>query len=113
MTFKGLSALLLAFGAIQAVSGATTPTKRTLCSDGIHTVANEACCALFPVIDDIQTNLLENECGEDVSLFTTTRFTTLLTPHLQAHESLRLTFHDAIGFSPTLGFVDSSALIIL
>ena len=32
---------------------------------------------------DLQSNLFEGECGED------------------AHESLRLTFHDAIGFSKT------------
>lgn len=32
-------------------------------------------------MDDLQTNLFEGQCGED------------------AHESLRLTFHDAIGFS--------------
>lgn len=32
-------------------------------------------------MDDLQQNLFENECGEEV------------------HESLRLTFHDAIGFS--------------
>ena len=31
--------------------------------------------------DDLQKNLFEGECGEDV------------------HEALRLTFHDAIGFS--------------
>ena len=34
-------------------------------------------------MDDLQTNLFDGECGEDV------------------HESLRLTFHDAIGFSLT------------
>ena len=32
-------------------------------------------------MDDLQTNLFDGQCGEDV------------------HESLRLTFHDAIGFS--------------
>ena len=47
--------------------------------------ANEACCVLFPILQDIQTNLFDGgECGEEV------------------HESLRLTFHDAIGFSPAL-----------
>ena len=56
-------------------------TKRVTCSDG-NITANEACCVLFPILDDLQTNLFDNgECGEDV------------------HESLRLTFHDAIGFS--------------
>ena len=56
-------------------------TKRVTCSDG-NVTANEACCILFPILDDIQTNLFDNAgCGEDV------------------HEALRLTFHDAIGFS--------------
>ena len=35
----------------------------------------------FALRDDLQNNLFDNECGEDV------------------HESLRTTFHDAIGFS--------------
>lgn len=35
----------------------------------------------FPLLDDLQSNLFDGQCGEDV------------------HESLRLTFHDAIGFS--------------
>lgn len=39
------------------------------------------CCVFFPLADDLQTNLFQGQCGED------------------AHESLRLTFHDAIGFS--------------
>lgn len=39
------------------------------------------CCVFFPLAADLQNNLFDNECGEDV------------------HESLRLTFHDAIGFS--------------
>ena len=46
---------------------------------------NAACCSLFPIMEDIQANLFDGgECGEDT------------------HESLRLTFHDAIGFSPSL-----------
>ena len=56
-------------------------TRRATCSDGT-VVSNSACCALVPIIEDIQTNLFDGgECGEEV------------------HESLRLTFHDAIGFS--------------
>ena len=35
----------------------------------------------YSLLDDLQENLFDNECGEDV------------------HESLRLTFHDAIGYS--------------
>ena len=60
-------------------------TKRVACPDGKNTATNAACCALFAVRDDIQENLFDGgECGEEV------------------HESLRLTFHDAIGFSPRM-----------
>ena len=62
--------------------GALIP--RATCSDGTVT-ANAACCALIPVIQDIQENLFDGgECGEEV------------------HESLRLTFHDAIAISPAM-----------
>jgi hypothetical protein len=58
-------------------------TRRVTCADG-NVVANGACCALFPVLEDIQTNLFDGgSCGE------------------QAHSALRLAFHDAIGFSLT------------
>ena len=60
-------------------------TRRVACPDGVNTATNAACCSLFAIRDDIQQNLFDGgECGEDV------------------HESLRLTFHDAIGFSPKL-----------
>ena len=55
-------------------------TKRVTCPGGGVT-ANAACCSLFPILQDIQANLFENECGDN------------------AHEALRLTFHDAIGIS--------------
>ena len=58
--------------------------RRATCSDGT-VVANSACCALIPVIQDLQENLFDGgEFGEEV------------------HESLRLTFHDAIGISPAI-----------
>ncbi|KAJ7168907.1 putative versatile peroxidase [Mycena filopes] len=82
MAFKIISALLLTIAAARLVAAGLT--KRVTCPTG-HTTAHAACCVLFPILDDIQANLFENQCGEDV------------------HESLRLTFHDAIGFSPTLG----------
>ncbi|KAK0195899.1 manganese dependent peroxidase 1 [Armillaria mellea] len=78
-----LSTGFLALSLVLAVQAATTarPPKGFTCSTG-QTVQNRACCALFPVMEDIQTNLFDGgECGEEV------------------HESLRLTFHDAIGFS--------------
>ena len=58
--------------------------SRTTCPDGKHTAVNAECCALYPIIDDLQQNFFENICGEEV------------------HESLRLVFHDAIGYSPLL-----------
>ena len=53
------------------------------CPDGKNTATNAACCALFPIRDDIVNNLFHNQCAEE------------------AHESLRLTFHDAVAFSPS------------
>jgi hypothetical protein len=53
------------------------------CANGA-VVKNGECCALFPVLEDIQANLFDDgECGEE------------------AHAALRLAFHDAIGFSLT------------
>lgn len=57
-------------------------TRRVACPDGINTATNAACCSLFAVRDDIQQNLFDGgECGAE------------------AHESLRLTFHDGIAIS--------------
>ena len=56
------------------------------CPDGIHSATHPACCALYPIVDHIQESLFDGgECGDEV------------------HESLRLTFHDAIGFSLSRG----------
>ncbi|KAJ6551134.1 manganese peroxidase 3 [Mycena capillaripes] len=83
MAFKTLSALFLAIATARLTSAAVS--KRVTCSTG-ETTANAACCVLFPILADIQENLFDGgECGEEV------------------HESLRLTFHDAIGFSPSKG----------
>ena len=61
-------------------------TRRVTCPDGVHTATNSACCSFFPILEDIQESLFDGgQCGEEV------------------HESLRLTFHDAIGFSPSKG----------
>ncbi|PBK67950.1 manganese peroxidase precursor [Armillaria solidipes] len=80
MAFTPLLALLFSLAIIWQSDAALT--KRVACADGIHTITNEACCVLFPIIDDLQKNLFEGgECGEEV------------------HESLRLTFHNAIAWS--------------
>lgn len=75
----GRLVVLVALAASQLGSAALI--KRVTCPTG-QTTANQACCALFPVIDLIQQELFDGgECGED------------------AHSALRLAFHDAIGFS--------------
>lgn len=60
-------------------------TRRVSCPDGVNTATNAACCQLFAVRDDLQENLFHG------GLCTA-----------EAHESLRLTFHDAIAISPAL-----------
>ncbi|VDC05885.1 unnamed protein product [Peniophora sp. CBMAI 1063] len=81
---------LLSTVALATVASAAI-TKRVTCADGSMT-ANEACCVLFPILQDIQTNLFDGgECGEEV------------------HESLRLTFHDAIGISRANASVGTGA----
>ncbi|ETW82129.1 manganese peroxidase-like protein [Heterobasidion irregulare TC 32-1] len=73
-------AILVAF--VGVAHGAVT--RRVTCPDGVNTATNEVCCPLFTIREDIQKHLFDGgECGEEV------------------HESLRLTFHDAIGYSNT------------
>ncbi|KAK7441004.1 fungal class II heme-containing peroxidase [Stygiomarasmius scandens] len=82
MAFKGLTAAVFT---LATLSNAKPLRKRVSCGDG-NTASNEVCCQLFPLVELIQSNLFDGgECGEEV------------------HESLRLTFHDALGFSPTSG----------
>ncbi|KAI0697907.1 melanin-decolorizing enzyme [Cytidiella melzeri] len=84
MAFKQLVAALSIALSLSVAQAAIT--KRVACPDGVNTATNAACCALFAVRDDIQENLFDGgECGEEV------------------HESLRLTFHDAIGIGSTGG----------
>lgn len=75
--FSAIVALFL--GASQLASAGVV--KRVTCPTGQKT-ANAKCCALFPVIDLLQAELFDGgKCDED------------------AHFALRLSFHDAIGFS--------------
>uniref|UniRef100_A0A0W0FW77 Peroxidase n=1 Tax=Moniliophthora roreri TaxID=221103 RepID=A0A0W0FW77_MONRR len=95
MAFKGLSALLVGFCLALRVANAAN-TKRVACPDGKNTATNAACCALFPIVDVLQSDFFDGgECGEEV------------------HESLRLTFHDAIAFSPTKGGGGADGSIIV
>jgi hypothetical protein len=99
MAFARLSAIVaLVLGA--SVANAAI-TRRVTCASG-HVTANAACCcesferlevltdsqfsfgalALFPAVDFLQAQLFDGaECGEE------------------AHSALRISFHDAIGFS--------------
>ncbi|KAJ6532871.1 versatile peroxidase VPS1 [Mycena vulgaris] len=79
--------MLLTVGITSAsllLSAFAAPMKRAACSNG-RSAASETCCVWFDVLDDIQANSFDGgECGEET------------------HESLRLTFHDAIGYSLAL-----------
>ncbi|PPQ95128.1 hypothetical protein CVT25_011671 [Psilocybe cyanescens] len=80
MAFARLTAIVaIALAASQSAHAAIA--KPVTCSTG-HVTANAACCALFPIVDLLQDQLFDGaECGEE------------------AHSALRLSFHDAIGFS--------------
>ncbi|KAI0265580.1 manganese peroxidase 1 precursor [Gloeopeniophorella convolvens] len=81
MSFK----VLALFAALIGTANAAI-TRRVACPDGVHTATNAACCSLFPIVDILQSQLFDGgECGEET------------------HESLRLTFHDAIGVSQSQG----------
>lgn len=83
-TWKMVQKYLFALSAFVAVASAAL-TRRVACPDGVNTATNAACCAFFPLRDELQNNLFNNECGQEV------------------RESVRLTFHDGVGFSPTNG----------
>ncbi|KAF8166858.1 manganese peroxidase 1 [Pholiota molesta] len=80
MAFARLSAIIaLVLGASQFANAALT--KRVTCATG-QVTAHAACCAVFPMVDFLQANLFDGGvCGEE------------------AHSALRISFHDAIGFS--------------
>ncbi|KAF5319298.1 hypothetical protein D9619_008342 [Psilocybe cf. subviscida] len=83
MAFARLTSIIAIALAATQVNAAATPSsdRKVVCPSG-HTTANAACCALFPVVDLLQDQLFDgSECGEE------------------AHSALRLSFHDAIGFS--------------
>ncbi|KAK7043339.1 peroxidase [Favolaschia claudopus] len=88
MFSKHLSTALVSLATISSVYGAVAPKRRATCAGG-QSVANEACCAWFPVLEDIVPNLFDNECGDD--------------SRVHADGALRLSFHDAVGFSRSSG----------
>ncbi|KIJ46873.1 class II peroxidase [Sphaerobolus stellatus SS14] len=79
MAFKTLAA----FATLATLVQAMPATQLVTCPDG-NKASNAACCPFFALRDDLQANLFDNQCGED------------------AHEVVRLTFHDAIAISSSL-----------
>jgi len=75
---------LLPFVAIAASLVNAAPARNAVCSDGT-VVPDATCCDFIPLAQDLTENLFLNECGET------------------AHEVLRLSFHDAIAFSQSMG----------
>jgi len=73
MVFKTISALVLS---LPFVLGVVVERRAAV---------PKQCEFLLPIVDDLQDNLFENECGD------------------AAHGALRLTFHDAIGIDPKAG----------
>ncbi|KAJ6610562.1 lignin peroxidase LiP2 precursor [Mycena sp. CBHHK59/15] len=94
MFLKYLSAALVSLATTRSIHGAFTPQRRATCAGGT-VVKNEACCIWEPVLADIVPNMFLNECGDD------------------AHGALRLSFHDAIGFSPSGGGGGADGSIIV
>ena len=69
-----------------------------------HVRSFATCNFLEPIKTDLLENLFDNECGDTVS-FLSPYYEHLSKRPLKAHGALRLAFHDAIGFSPTLGYL--------
>ncbi|KAF7300884.1 Peroxidase [Mycena kentingensis (nom. inval.)] len=98
-SLASLVAVAFALGA----AASPAPAKRATCSKG-RTSAHASCCVWFDVLDDIQENLFDDgECGEEVHevRYAVTIHTAILADR-PLNQSLRLTFHDAIGFSPEM-----------
>nr|BAG12561.1 manganese peroxidase 2 [Phlebia sp. MG60] len=75
-------ASILAFVSLAAVASAAP--SQTACSDGT-VVPSSVCCDFIPLAAALQSQVIQNDCGED------------------AHELVRLIFHDAISISRTRG----------
>ncbi|KAE9388738.1 manganese peroxidase [Gymnopus androsaceus JB14] len=81
MVFSSVfSFVLLALSTVHAAPA----SEGAVCYDGTA-VSDAMCCDFIPLAQALTEQLFENECGET------------------AHEVLRLSFHDAIGFSQSLG----------
>jgi len=74
----------ITLASLASIALAAPHDKRVTCPDGTA-VSNAACCNFAALKTDLLDNLFGGVCGEEV------------------HESLRLAFHDAIGFSTSQG----------
>lgn len=66
--------------ALATSSYAAAVVPRATCSDGT-VVSNAKCCSFIPIRDALISDVFEGTCGEN------------------AHSTVRIAFHDAIGFS--------------
>nr|BAG72079.1 manganese peroxidase [Lentinula edodes]BAG72080.1 manganese peroxidase [Lentinula edodes] len=81
MAFSSIVPLVaLALSTVRAAPA----SQNAVCSDGT-VVPDSVCCDFIPLAQDLTATLFENQCGET------------------AHEVLRLSFHDAIAISQSLG----------
>jgi len=95
MAFKAF-----AFAALATLVVAAPSSTNVVCPDG-NVAPDSACCPFFSLRDDLLANLFQGVCGED------------------AHQAVRLIFHDSIGFSQSMakqgifsgGGADGSVLV--
>ncbi|KAJ7318349.1 putative versatile peroxidase [Mycena albidolilacea] len=84
MKFSTLSILSLVYATtVLATPSFPSFPQRATCSNG-RTASSATCCVWYNVLDDLQANVFDHRCEED------------------AHDALRLSFHDAISYSPNL-----------
>ncbi|EJD50148.1 hypothetical protein AURDEDRAFT_199636 [Auricularia subglabra TFB-10046 SS5] len=81
MAFTGLRAFAVIAALAVASNAAPALDTRALCPDGVNRVNNLQCCRFIPVRDALISEIFEGQCGEN------------------AHSTVRIAFHDAIGFS--------------
>ncbi|KAJ7635383.1 manganese peroxidase 1 precursor [Roridomyces roridus] len=79
-----LTSLLVSLALLGSIANGASTSRRATCPDGKNSAKNLECCALFPVLEDIQTNMFADSGCADA-----------------AHTALRVAFHDALGFSTT------------
>jgi hypothetical protein len=78
-----------------ASSAPSQPTGGPGTCSGGQQVKNDACCVMFDIQKEMQDKLFDNgQCGEF------------------AHEAIRLAFHDAIGFSNSMGAAGYDLLLV-